>query len=66
MYFPTNCNAGIVSTTDFSTIALALLDDAVSNAKGGDFVTVGGKIHIILKDSPTAETDFLLVGDELQ
>jgi hypothetical protein len=46
-----------VSTTDFTTVVLALADDAVKNATAGDFVKIAGDVYLIIKTSPTVSAD---------
>jgi hypothetical protein len=38
----------LVSATDFSTVTLALANDAVKNATAGDFVKISGDVYIII------------------
>jgi hypothetical protein len=54
----------MVSTTDFTTIALALADDSVKNATAGDFVKITGDIYLIIKTSPTVSADLVSVPVE--
>jgi hypothetical protein len=37
----------MVSTTDFTTVVLALADDAVKNATAGDFVKIAGDVYLL-------------------
>jgi hypothetical protein len=55
----------MVSATDFTTVALALANDAVKNATAGDFVKITADIYLIIKTSPTvcfSIIAFALVG----
>jgi hypothetical protein len=61
-YFDEHIDSKIVSTTDFTTIALALADDAVRDAIAGDWVKIAGKFNIISKSDPRATSDFIEIG----
>jgi hypothetical protein len=52
----------IVSTTDFTTVALALVNDAVRDAIAGDWVKIDGKFNIISKSDPRVASDFIEIG----
>jgi hypothetical protein len=54
----------MVSATDFTTVALALADDAVKNATAGDFVRVTGDIYLIIKTSPTVSADLVSIDGD--
>jgi hypothetical protein len=56
----------IVSATDFTTVALALANDAVKNATAGDFVKISGDIYLIIKTSPTVSTDLVSIESHRQ
>jgi hypothetical protein len=49
----------IVSATDFSTVALALANDAVKTATAGDFVKISGDVYVVIKTSPTVSAEVL-------
>ena len=54
----------IVSATDFSTVALALANDAVKTATAGDFVKISGDVYVVIKTSPTVSADLVDINGD--